>query len=315
MLSWPTVSGSEARANRRHEVGGRRNARRCGRSAASVGGSTGVTGSKRPLRSPGARASIRIESAPSQRSEPFAPTKTPRGFPRRRQSRRAPAAAVDEDRAGLELEDGRGRRSLPVPGMRRVPFAAIDARGREPGHAAQSVERMDRHVQEQDMVHLLAKSAEMRGEEEIGVNAGDVADRAALQRARDAAHAGYIAAVLHHGVNPSRDLRARDQIARFVERFRHRLFAQHMAARREARRDDLMTRRRHDDVEQQVGMGLVDQLVNVARDADVLQAEFAARPWRAPRRDRPGRRCANREFSPPPGARPDSSRRSRQGRP
>ena len=47
-----------------------------------------------------------------------------------------------------------------------------------------------------------------------------------------------------------------------------------MAARREPRRDDLMARRRHNDVEQQVGTALIDQRVNVARDCRVLQAEF-----------------------------------------
>ena len=166
------------------------------------------------------------------------------------------------------------------------------------------------------MVHLLAESAEMRGEEEIGVNARDVADRAALQRARDAADARDIAAVLHHGVNPSRDLRARDQVARLIERFRHRLFAQHMAARREPRRDDLMARRRHNDVEQQVGMGLIDQRVNVARDCRVLQAEFLG-PGLGARRIEIGKADDAQigNFRRRLQARLDSSRRSRQGRP
>ena len=169
--------------------GGPRNARRCGR----------------PRRAPAVRPAHRVEqpvalagsesldadrvgAVPEKRA--FCSHKTPHGLPRGWQPLRAPTAAIDEDRARLELEDGRGRRSCPVPGMTGVPFAAIDARGHKSRHAAQSVESMDRHVQEQDMLHLLAESAEMRGEEEIGVNAGDVADRAALERARDAADAG-----------------------------------------------------------------------------------------------------------------------------
>ena len=133
------------------------------------------------------------------------------------------------------------------------------------------------------MLHLLAESAEMRGEEEIGVNAGDVADRAALERARDAADAGDITAVLNHRVNPSRRLRARDQVARFVECLGHRLFAEHVAAPGEARRDDLMARRRHDHVEQQVGTGLVDKRMNVVGDDDVVQTEFRGPVFRARR--------------------------------
>ena len=41
----------------------------------------------------------------------------------------------------------------------------------------------------------------------------------------------------------------RYQVARVLQRFRHRLFAEHVAALGEARRDDLMARRRHDHVE------------------------------------------------------------------
>ena len=124
------------------------------------------------------------------------------------------------------------------------------------------------------MLHLLAKAAEMRSEEEIGVDARDIADRATLERAGDATDAGEIAAVLHHGVNPSRAFGARDQVARFAKRLRHRFFAEHVAARREAGRDDVMPRRWHDDVEQKVGMGLGDQALDVTGDSRVLEAEF-----------------------------------------
>ena len=59
------------------------------------------------------------------------------------------------------------------------------------------------------MIHLLAKAAEVRGEKEVGVNAGDGADRAGTQRARDAADARHIAAVLHDGVDAAGGLGAR----------------------------------------------------------------------------------------------------------
>jgi len=66
------------------------------------------------------------------------------------------------------------------------------------------------------MVHLLAKAAEMRSKEEIGVNAGDIADRAVLQCVGDAPDARDITAVLHHGVNPFSALCARDEVARLI---------------------------------------------------------------------------------------------------
>ena len=109
------------------------------------------------------------------------------------------------------------------------------------------------------MIHLLAKAAEVRREEEVGVNAGDRADRAGAQRARDAANAGEIAAVLHDGVDAPGGLRALDEIARVRERLGHRLFAQDVAARRQTRRDDVVTGRRHDDVEDEIGAALGDQ--------------------------------------------------------
>ena len=102
------------------------------------------------------------------------------------------------------------------------------------------------------MVHRLAEPAEMRREEKVGMNAGDGADRAGLERAGDAAHAGDIAPVLHDGVDAPGRLGALDEVARVCQRLRHRLFAEHMAARREAGRDNLVPGRRHDDVEEKI---------------------------------------------------------------
>ncbi len=132
--------------------------------------------------------------------------------------------------AVLEIEN-RGRRgAVAIPGMLGVPFAAIDAVGVEARHAAHRVEAVDRHVEQQHVIHLLAKAAEMRREEEVGVHAGDVADRAGAEKAGDAPDAGEIAAVLHDRVQLAGGSRAGDEIARLVHRLRHRLFAEDMAA-------------------------------------------------------------------------------------
>ena len=123
---------------------------------------------------------------------------------------------------------------------------------RQSGHAAHGVEAVDRHVEQQNVIHLLAKAAEMRREEEIGVNAGDRADHAGAQRPRDAADARQIAAVLNDGVDAAGGLGARDEIACVGERLGHRLFAQHVTAGGKAGANDFVTRRRNDDVEQQI---------------------------------------------------------------
>ena len=82
MLSRPTVSGSRARANGRDEI--RQNAEMPADAialGASGGGSICVTGSNRPLRSPG-RDSLdadRVGAVPEQRA--LCADEAPRAFP------------------------------------------------------------------------------------------------------------------------------------------------------------------------------------------------------------------------------------------
>ncbi len=181
MLSRPTVSGSLADADGRDEVArGRRNGRRRGRPAASGGGSTGATASNRPSRAPAATTSIRIciGAVPGQRAlrRRRNATRIPRTCPGRPRTR---------SRGRRRRRRSRVRRSPPPtsPGGTRNAAGSIPGNRRprraEPGHAAHGVEAVDRHVEQQDMIHLLAKAAEMRREKEVGVNAGDLADRAA----------------------------------------------------------------------------------------------------------------------------------------
>ena len=146
---------------------------------------------------------------------------------------------------------------------------------------AQGVEAVDRHVEQQHMIHLLAKPAEVRREEKIGVNAGERADRVGAQRAPDATNAREIAPVLHDGVDAPGGLCPLDKIARVRERLRHGFFAQDMAARRQTCRDDVITGRRHDDVEDEIGAAPGDQRMNVARDEGVFQREFFGAPFGA----------------------------------
>ena len=100
-------------------------------------------------------------------------------------------------------------------------------------------------------------------------------------------------------------------------RLGHRLFAEHMAAALKRRRDDAMARRRHDDVEQQIGLGpLRAESSTSAAIATSSRPYSLARPAaRGLRRGRRGRRSRTSAISRRLQARPGSSRRSRPDRP
>ena len=102
----------------------------------------------------------------------------PAAFPAGAETVGAPGAGIGEDLAAAEIEDGAGRRPLPVPGIGRLPFLAIDAGRLAADHVAGGVEGVDRHVEQQHMRHLLAKAAEMRRDEEVGMDAGRGTDGA-----------------------------------------------------------------------------------------------------------------------------------------
>jgi len=129
------------------------------------------------------------------------------------------------------------------------------------------------------VIHFLAKAAEMGREKEVGVNTGDRADRVGAQRPRNAADPWQIATVLNDGVDAARGPGAHDKVVRIGERFGHRLLAQHMTTRGKSGADDLVTRRRRDDVKQKIRMAARQQLVNVFGDDDVLQRKFGGAPF------------------------------------
>jgi hypothetical protein len=85
----------------------------------------------------------------------------------------------------------------------RIGLVAIDCLGHLAGDEAGGIERMDRHIEEQYIVHLVAKAAEMGTDEEVAMNARQLADRAAFDKGAQAADARNIAAVLHHGMHPA----------------------------------------------------------------------------------------------------------------
>ena len=173
-----------------------------------------------------------------------------------------------------ELENRGGGRALAIPGVRRVPLAAIDVRRRHAGHAAQRVEGVDGHVEQQHMHHLLAKPAKVRGEEEVGVDAGDLANRPGGQRPGDAPNRAEVTAVLHDGVEAVRRMRPRDEIARVAKGLGHRLFAQDVTAGGKGGRDDRMAAAGGDDIEDHVRTAGGDEAGDVVRDDCAIEAEL-----------------------------------------
>ena len=167
----------------------------------------------------------------------------------------------------------------------------------------------------QHMAHLLAKAAEMRGDEEIGMDAGRRADRAGIEEAPDAPDIGEIAAVLHDGMDAPGAPRGVDDGARIVPAVGERLFGQQMAVVGKGRQRHVAARRGHDHVEHRVGPGLVEHRIEVGADRHALEVELARpRPGPCRRRGRRARQWRCRRSAGWPRARPCSWLRSRPGR-
>ena len=124
------------------------------------------------------------------------------------------------------------------------------------------------------MAHLLAESAEMRRDEEIAVDAGRRADRAGIEKAPDAPDVGDVAAVLHDGMTAMRLSRRRDDRVRVLAAVGERLLGQKMAAVLEGRKRQVAPRRRHRDVEDDIGLGLVEHRVEIAADGDAVRGRI-----------------------------------------
>ncbi len=106
------------------------------------------------------------------------------------------------------------------------------------------------------------------------MDAGELADRAALDEAAHAAHAGDEAAVLDDGMHPARLRGKIDQRCSFGKRGGHRLFGEHVAAVPERRRNDTEPGGGNDDIEHKIGLGGGDHLGKIRADDGALEAEL-----------------------------------------
>ena len=119
--------------------------------------------------------------APSHFTLPFVPTIRQSHSHVVLQPLGAPTAAVGVDDAVGHLEDRHGRGVVIVPGAGRVPLVAVD-RGRVgAGDQPRCVEGVDRHVEQQHVLHAVAEAAEVRADVEVAVDGRDLADGARLE--------------------------------------------------------------------------------------------------------------------------------------
>ena len=115
----------------------------------------------------------------------------------------------------------------------------------------------------------------MCADEEIAVEAGHVAQRAALDQTPNAPYAGDEAAVLHHSMDTPRRLGLGNHRFGFNKARRHGLFGQHVTAVAQPDFDQTCARRGHNHIKQQIGFRLVEDGVQIHTDNDVIEAEFA----------------------------------------
>ena len=97
------------------------------------------------------------------------PDSTPRRLPRGLEAVGAPAPLIAEAEPALELELCDRRRGTAVPAPRRVELSALHADGVGPGDVAGGIEGVDRHIDQQRAVHLIAEAPEVGRPVELGV--------------------------------------------------------------------------------------------------------------------------------------------------
>ncbi len=130
------------------------------------------------------------------------------------------------------------------------------------------------------MIHRLAEAAEMGGDEEVAMDAGEIADRARFDEAADAADARMVAAVLDDGVQAARIPRGDDDVLRMGERVRHRLLGEEVATAPQRGQREAMARLGDHHVEDHVGLHRVDDGGGIGTDDDIVEAELGGAPLR-----------------------------------
>ena len=93
----------------------------------------------------------------------------PIALPCCREAFRAPAAAVGVDKTIGHLEDRNSRCIVIVPRARGIPFFTVHGDGISIGKETGRVERVNGHIQEQHVLHVITEATEVRADVEIAV--------------------------------------------------------------------------------------------------------------------------------------------------
>src|SRR4051812_7948196 len=120
------------------------------------------------------------------------------------------------------------------------------------------------------MAHLFSKPAEMRRDEEVGVNTRGRADRAGVEKPPDAPDIGNVAAVLHPCMDTACLPGALDNSLCIFRAVREWLFGQQVTMMLERRERHLASRGGHHNVENHLRLGLVENGIEVRADGDTI---------------------------------------------
>ena len=155
-----------------------------------------------------------------------------------------------------------------------VPFVAVDGDGILAGDEARLVERVDGHVDEQDMVHFIPEAAEVGSQEEGGRNRGELAQSRRLHHVAVPDDRIHVAPVLDDRVGTVVFGRGRHHALRLRHRRRQRLFAQDMAAQFQGGQGHGRMGRGHGAVEDDPGAGVLDHVCLVGAHGHVAEGEL-----------------------------------------
>ena len=141
---------------------------------------------------------------------------------------------------------------------------------------------MNRHVEQEGMLHLVAEAAKVVAHVVVTVQGGQRPQRAGQAQRAQAAHIGLVTAVLGDGEQAAGDLGGLDQPPRPVQRVGHRLFRQHMAAVGQRSQRHLNMAHRGGAIEDQVGARFIQETRQVRTHSGLRQTKFLRAPRRRP---------------------------------
>src|SRR6516225_2279608 len=139
-----------------------------------------------------------------------------------------------------------------IPRTSWVPFVAKHGNGVLTCQIARHIERMNGHVSQQHVRHLLAKAAKMRGNKKVDMHRREVADDSVGDHLTENPSTPIESAVLHDHVNPTQFGGKGHKLASLSQRQSKWLFFQNVKADAHGLARDLEVGRRDGTVEKDI---------------------------------------------------------------